>query len=212
MKRPGICVAILALSLAGGGQAQAGLIVADSINQNASPSGATWAATEVGWFYTPTLSYNLVGVQTKFGSADSRTVTVEVYDAFPGSGGTLLRSAGFTPEANAFAGGEFAPLSLTAGDTYFVGFRNVGGLSVNVTSDPGATNLPGGLRYSFDNNGSYNLGPETAFTAQPILQFETGTAPIPTPEPTSLTLVAVGVVAQLGYAWRRLRGQRARRE
>jgi hypothetical protein len=200
-------MAALALSLAGAGQARAGFVVADSINQNASPAaGYTWGATEVGWYYTPASSYDLVGVQTRFGSADSRTVTVEVYDAYPGDGGVLLRSADFTPAADAFAGGVFAPLGLVAGHTYFVGFRNVGDLAVNVTLDDGATNLPGGLRFSFANDGSYVLGPETGFTAQPILQFLKSSS---TPEPASLTLLALGAIAQMGFAWRRRRGQLA---
>ncbi len=118
---------------------------------------------------------------------------MEVYDAFPGSGGTLLRSANFNPLANAFAGGEFTSLSLTANDTYFIGFKNVGGLLANVTGDAGATELPGGLRYSFDNNGTYILA-ESGLTAQPILQFlgaETGS---PIPEPAS-ALTTAGLLA-----------------
>jgi hypothetical protein len=160
--------------------------VVDGVNAAASNDSSTWNATEVGWFYTPTFSYNLTGIETKFGSfVDSRTVTVEVYTDSPGSGGMLLRSADFTALANAFSGGFFAPLSLTSGTTYFIGFRNVGNFNVNLTNDTGATNLPGGLLYSFDNNGSYSIGPETLFTAQPILQFHDDSA---VPEPSTWVL------------------------
>src|SRR5690606_16131821 len=96
------CVAVL---IATAGQVQADLIVADSFNESATPHSTTWVATEVGWFYTPEFSYDLAGITTKFGSADSRIVTVEIYDAFPGSVGTLLRSADFSPLSTAFAGG-----------------------------------------------------------------------------------------------------------
>ena len=131
--------AIIALGY-GAGQANAVAIV-DSVNADKSPAdGYIWTATEVGWDYTPSAAYNLVGVNTKFGfETDSRTVSVEVYDASPSNGGTLLRSGNFTPLSNNFSGGTFAPLSLTAGDDYFIGFRNVDGLGVNVTEDAEAT-------------------------------------------------------------------------
>ena len=45
----------------------AAVIVADSINEFASNAATPWAATEVGWFYTPSSAYDLVGINTRFG-------------------------------------------------------------------------------------------------------------------------------------------------
>ena len=191
-------VALVAVLIASAGQVQAAVIVVDSINESASPAPYLWSAPEVGWFYTPTFSYDLAGVRTKFGnSVDSRTVTVEVYNAHPESGGTLLRSADFAPLSNAFAGGEFAPLSLVAKTTYFFGFRNVGGsiLNINSTEDFGATNL-GVIRFSFVNDGSYSFSDDTSYTTQPIVQFlGQPSAPPAVPEPS---MMVIGTLFGLG--------------
>ncbi len=120
-------------------------------------------ANEVGWLYTPTSSYALDGINTKFGFANNQTVTVEIYNGAPSSS-TLLRSAIFTALSNQFSGGTFASLSLLAGQSYFIGFRNVGGLGVNFTNDAGATALAP-LRYGFSNDGTYPF----SFSGTPTL-------------------------------------------
>jgi len=175
--------------------------VIDSINAGLTSASVGWAVTEVGWFYTPGFGYELEGIFTKFGTSKmssgnyNRTVTAEVYDEHPGSGGVLLRSIGFVPIINTFAGGHFAGLSLTSGEDYFIGFRNVGGLDANITSDSGAINL-GSLRFSFSNDGSYS-GTDTMFpVAQPILQFHG------TPEPSTYLLFAIGILGILGLSYR----------
>ncbi len=185
--------------------ANATLITIDSINESAIPTATTWNATEVGWFYTPTFSYALSGITTKFGPVlDLRTITLEFYDAFPGSGGIILRSADFTPLSNTFSGPQFSPLNLQAHQTYFFGFRNVGGMFTNVTSDLGATSLAGGLRYSFANDGSYALGPEAGFTTQPIIQFQSLQNPIATvPDPSTFFIFSAAFALNLS----RLRGK-----
>ncbi|MDP3855074.1 MAG: PEPxxWA-CTERM sorting domain-containing protein [Phenylobacterium sp.] len=152
-------------------------------------SAATWGATEVGWFYTPDTSYTLTAIGTKFGSSDGRTVTAEFYSGAPGAL-TLLRSGTLVPIANAFADAVLAPLNLTAGMTYFFGFTNVGGLDTNVTDDAGATNLAGGLMYSFG-SGAYENGPETHFTAQPMVRFS-GDLGSAVPEPATWAMMIVG--------------------
>ena len=148
----------------------------DSVNQVGFPSPLSrWRAAEVGWEYTPTFSYTLTGVSTEFSYipyGDKRTVTVEVYDGLPSNGGRLLRSADFTPLAQTFSGAFFRPINFRAGHTYFIGFRNVAYLGINVTANPEAIALAP-LYYSLDNDGSYSFI-ETVRnndSANPILEF-----------------------------------------
>ncbi|MHC4260440.1 MAG: hypothetical protein ACYSTF_08550, partial [Planctomycetota bacterium] len=148
--------------------------VVDSFNADKDPDAESWGVSEVGWIYTPGYSYNLTGVRTKFGSGPgsySRTVTVEVYNELPSQGGTLLRSAAFSPLADAFAGGSFGSLAVTAGEDYFIGFRNVNNLGSNFTTDPGSVSVSH-LFYGIQDAGIYGI--ENAFLdfTQAILQFE----------------------------------------
>jgi hypothetical protein len=148
--------------------------VVDSFNADKNPAAGAWGVSEVGWIYTPGSSYNLTGVRTKFGSGPgsySRTVTLEVYDELPSQGGTLLRSAAFSPLADAFAGGSFGSLAVTAGEDYFIGFRNVNNLGSNFTTDPYSASVSH-LFYGIQDAGIY--GSENAFLdyTQAILQFE----------------------------------------
>src|SRR5687768_7840620 len=116
-----IIVASVVLSAGATESVHGSIVVADSINETRSPGTALFGVPEIGWLYTPSLSYDLIGIETKFSSADSRTVTIEVYDEHPFfGGGTLLRSVSFTPASNAFAGGQFASLPLTSGEDYFI--------------------------------------------------------------------------------------------
>ena len=157
----------------------------DAVNINATPSASAWAATEVGWDYMPTASYSLNGIETKFLSGDpDREVTVALYSAEPSSGGILLRSANFTPAGGTFSEASFTALPLTAGQNYFVGFRNVGGLGVNVTGDSNATALSA-LHYDFYRNGAYDASESGDFTNNPILRFDA--APVPE-APTNVSL------------------------
>ena len=133
----GLLVLVLTLSVCDAASAA----VMDSINADKTADTEGWGVCEVGWVYTPGFSYNLTGVRTKFGSGDSRMVTVEVYDELPSQGGTLLRSATFSPLANTLAGGSFAPLELSAGEDYFIGFRNVLGLNANFTPEPDSVSV-----------------------------------------------------------------------
>jgi len=167
---------ILALSVCNAASAA----VMDSINADRNPSNEPWGVPEVGWIYTPGFSYNLTGVATKFGSGDPRLVTVEVYDELPSQGGTLLRSALFSPVANAFAGGGFRPLQLSAGEDYFIGFRNVVAVNANFTPEPGSVSVSP-LYYGFTDSGSYENESTYPIFTQAILQFEGFQGQIPDP-------------------------------
>lgn len=196
-------------------------MIVDSINGSATPvayapgapSAFTWSATQAGWFYTPSVTYDLQEIETKFGVTDNRLVTVEIYHASrdgngallsPTAGDAPLRSALFAPQTNAFAGGAFAPLTLTANQAYFIGFKNVRGLGMNVTDAPDATGLAGGLRFGMSSQAGYLPWPVSGFLSQPILQF---LADVPdaaaVPEPSSLALFGIGACALLGGASRR---------
>jgi hypothetical protein len=205
-------------------------ILADNVNDTfAADNGAYWGAADVGWLYTPSTSYNLSGIDTKFSSPNltsvlDRTVTVDLYQGnTPANGGTLLGSFNFFSDDAAnpqtFVGGSFtAPIALTAGQQYFVGFLNVGpippsspsnvnDLGVNFTIDPSAAFLS---NFYFDSpsNSSCSTGgtfacedPSKDVLGQPILEFF---EPQPTavPEPSSLAFLGVSVVA-LGWLGRR---------
>jgi hypothetical protein len=164
----------------------------ESVNAGSSPNASgSWSAVDIGWLYTPGLTYSLTGIETKFRTADQRTVTLEVYSAAPPQGGILLRSANFIPAAGLFAGASFDPLPVNAGQQFFIGFRNVAGLGVNTTTaDQGMQSL-GPDYYDLDGSGSYAL--HFPFTTgdvdRPILLLN-GTA---VPEPATYMLVGLAL-------------------
>jgi MYXO-CTERM domain-containing protein len=196
--------------------------VEDSVNADKAPLHWTywsWDVDAVGWMYTPSFSYDLTGVQTKFGPYDpSRnspmedpnaplsTITEEVYDAIPGQGGQLLRSAQFLASTN-FAGGSFPSLSLEAGHAYFVEFRNIRQVAVNFTNDAGAAPLS--LEYA-EIGGTWvvdrplpplpnGMVPSQILADRPILRFmgDPIQDPSSAPEPAGLTLLGLGAAPLL---------------
>ena len=207
--------------------------IADSVNLGASGwSGAYWGSSEVGWLYTPSSSFNLSGIETKFSipsntSIEDRTVTVALYAGnTPHNGGTFLGSFTFNSalaDNNTLGGGTFAtPISLSAGSTYFVGFENVGpaadstgpnnnDLGVNFTADAGATFLSNEY---YDNPGSStcNTGagfacedPNTDILGQAILAFLEPSPVSTTPLPATLPLFAsgLGFIGLITRRWKR---------
>jgi len=119
--------------------------VMDGVNDFATPYAYDeYFATEVGWYYTPSSSYVLTGVETQFYDTVGGECTLEIFKNGPPpvGGSVLLGSAAFTTTTTyspTWSGGTFlAPVALTSGTTYFVGFRNVSGFGVNYTdtTDP----------------------------------------------------------------------------
>jgi hypothetical protein len=166
----------------------------DSVNATDTPVANTgWNWQQVGWLYTPSFDYSLDGVLTRFGTAGSApVVTEEIWSARPSAGGTLLRSGDFTASTG-FAGATFAPLDLIAGQAYFIGFKNVAGLGVNVATGDDPTNTFLGslwgspsLSGTYDNDGGTWLG-------APILQFSGETEQASVPEPGTLMLLTAGL-------------------
>lgn len=166
----------------------------ESVNAGASPHPTqSWAAVEAGWIYSPASTYWLTGVETLFREADTRTVTLEVFFGVPSGGGTLLRSSNFIPLSEAYAGGSFAPLLFTAGEQYFIGFRNIAGLgSSTTTPDQGPQSL-GAPYYAFDDTGSYGTHfiYTTGSSDRPILLFNGNAVEASVPESATLALVGL---------------------
>lgn len=176
-------------------------LIADAVNDTLTPSAATWGANSVGWYYTPTTSYVLTGIGTKFGSADGRTVTERIYAGTIGNL-TLLSSGTFTASTT-FSTPIFTPISLVAGTQYFVAFDNLKDLGVSITSAAGASNRLGGLYSGFGPTGSpsYNNGPFTN-SGQAIMQFYTTNASTGVPEADTWAMLMLGF-GGLGIAARR---------
>jgi hypothetical protein len=193
----------------------------DNINGSATPPFVNYGGPrDIGWYYTPSLTYDLTGIFTTFravpNGTGSRTVTVQIQSERPVNGGTVLGQGTFAADSGAGGnlGASFAPVHLTAGTTYFVDFLNTVGMGVNLgswqdvggtpTPSAGATvnlgtwygNLVGNTSTNFttatDTNGAYYAtATGNVSFAEPILRFE-GTIP----EPVSLgtiVLLALGV-------------------
>jgi hypothetical protein len=201
-------------------------VLADSVNGSlAADNAAYWGVDDVGWLYTPASSYDLIGINTFFSiptgtSIENRTVTTVVYlNDTPTNGGTLLGSFSFDSSLaeGQLGGGSFSsPITLTAGQQYFVGFENVGPMSptpnvndlgVNFTADPSATFLSSTFLDVAGNATCPN--PDTFacvdsnhdFLSQPILQFFAQPAST-TPEPGSGALLGGALMLGLVYALR----------
>ena len=76
----------------------------DNINGSATPPFVNYAGPrDIGWYYTPALSYDLTGIFTTFRSVPngtgSRTVTVQIQSQRPANGGTVLGQGSFTADS-----------------------------------------------------------------------------------------------------------------
>lgn len=161
-----------------------------SFNTAYSPSSDLWSVPDVGWAFVAPFTANVSTIQTVFSQTDGRDVTLELYSGIPNQAGSaLLASTLFSPVGNSLSGSSIGPISMIGGQTYFVGFKGVGGLGVNFTSSPdaGVVDLP--LYYDTAPPPYYTNLQTGYFTGRPILQFE-GTA---VPEPAAIWLTGLGL-------------------
>jgi hypothetical protein len=171
-------------------------IVADSINEDRAFLLGTWGTNNVGWFYTPSSSYKLAGLATRFRFTDGRTVGAAIYSGSPAGeslpsslsllgSGSLIASTSFT---NAIFG---APVSLTSGTQYFFAFSNLADLGTNVTDEPGATNL-GLIRFDSGPPPGTFEGSSSIFrpSSQPIVRFLGVASAVP--EPSTWLMLILG--------------------
>ena len=153
-----------------------------NFNASAGPTFSFWdpSLTAVGWYITPNVSMNLTKIETNFSTASgaNRNVTLEILTDRRAAGGTLLRSVVFdsVTARGQLGGGTFAPLAITAGTRYFIGFRKIGGLGINSTSDAGAVNCGACLYLDNANSaeGQYQVrggSDQPSVVDQPILRL-----------------------------------------
>jgi hypothetical protein len=146
----------------------------DGLHVGRTPVATFFEMNSVGWFYTPTTSFQLTSVLTQFADVRDlaeaigvevahREVFVDIYEASAASVAGLGASALATGSFNSasavgqLGGATFAnAVTLNANALYFIGFRNIGYLDpanwngvlgVNFTDDPNAADVgrTGGL-------------------------------------------------------------------
>lgn len=162
--------------------------IADAINPSLSPCNCFWGAVYEGWTYTPTVSYILGDLETKWSSGgNSGTVGVAIYSGWSnGPVGLLGSSTMFANNNNDWSVADFSPIPITAGDTYYLFFSGTGGIGANLNFSGPGTITP--YYWSTDdvNWVYFNLG-------YGMFQFSTAV-----PEPGSMLLLGSGLLAAAG--------------
>jgi hypothetical protein len=111
----------------------------DNINGSAVPLSliTNMNASNVGWYYTPSFSYTLTGIDTVYASVVTTRVTpiitFEIQTERPINGGVVLGHGTFQGDSS--TGGKYhvdiEPVQLFAGNTYFIDFKNQLGMGLN---------------------------------------------------------------------------------
>jgi hypothetical protein len=207
----------------GAGAANAAVI--DNVNGSFLPPFLVFggAIDNIGWDYTPSFSYNLTGISTYFEPVGNpapvtRTVTV-VLESTAGGAPIATGAVSVGPSGGA-VGVTFSPITLTADQTYFVGFENVLGLGLNIVDwfqgvngppnqqPVGTVNLDGWYNGTPPGNNFQNfipqmVGDQLQVFSAPILNFSGTPVGTPTPEPSTWAMMLAGF-ASLGFlAYRR---------
>ncbi|QNN20839.1 hypothetical protein HED60_00665 [Planctomycetales bacterium ZRK34] len=191
--------------------------VFETLNGGFTPGNFFWAADDTGWYWTPSMNVDLVGIQTKLATNtninNNFTFTTTVYTDRPDNGGMVLDS--FTWNGTAFVdgpwlGGSFSsPLSLTGGTTYFLGFSGwlaavtgsggagvmmVGPADSSGNATAGTTLLDGWISGS-GNPGSFDTPYATgSWPNTPILRFIAADSST-IPEPAAASLIGLPALA-----------------
>jgi hypothetical protein len=184
----------------------------------------------IGWYYTPNTSYTLTGIYSNFGPNDSASginhITLQVQTERPAKGGVVLAEAMFDGQnaVGGLLGASFAPIPLTASQTYFVNYLHLSGMGVNLGTwdeDQFGTRYPSGgattnlgVYYRDDDNGFDTEETNTwevsggglarVSGAEPILFFEG----FGVPEPCSIELLSIAVLLGVGNRRIRKRGKK----
>ena len=113
----------------------------DSINWGATHSPDVFSTTlqGIGWYYTPTFTYDLYSISTSFAATtqgtNPRNITFQLQTDRPHNGGVVLAQGSF--HADPTVGGILTatlntPMYVEANVTYFINFLHVNGMSVNL--------------------------------------------------------------------------------
>jgi hypothetical protein len=162
------------------------------------PGGWTFAG-DVGWLYTPTSNLTITDVGSSFGTAISPPATVVIFDytgnaSAPVSGSPIDSGQLSGPADTLDFATLNAPVVLTGGDTYLIGFEGVSTLGFNITMSPTATSQ-GDLFYD-TGDGSFSLSTSFSPYTQPILALADNASPGPaTPEPSTWMLLFISLAA-----------------
>ena len=214
----GVAATLISLTIVAPNARATGVLI-DSTNAASPLYDGLWSAVDVGFLYTPSFSYTLDGIATKFGANDTNfppscPVTVAIFagvplyapgnpNVIPGSI-TLLSSGHLTPVENNFVTAPITPVILTANSPYFVAFEIVRGYGANITF---AASTTFGYWYDY---GGLTLDGYVAddYAAQVglgvVIEFY---GPLTTSLPGAISLFATGLGGLGLLGWRRKRKQ-----
>lgn len=170
-------------------------VIIDSVNADEALCTSLVDVGEIGWVYTPQFSYILTGIQSIFGNNTRPdmpwlgNVEIGVYDGVPIHGGVLLRSVTIGVTTSGPVSVSFAPLELSAGSDYFIGFRGepldrLPPYQIPCNFADSGVSLP--CYYGLNNDGIYPNATDSDAWSHPILMFEG------VPEPATVFLLGLG--------------------